>query len=118
MNQFEKVLFLELTCYQLIKVATEQEEYLKAYGLLSEEEKKNHALLHQQIHNAWSYINSPFLNGVNRPLADSIFEYNERVAAIDDRILQLCKDFDITLSETATPTSEKFKGAIREYLGL
>ena len=118
MNQFEKILFLELTCFQLGKVNTSQEEYLKTYQNLSEGEKEIHSELYRQIHNICTYINTPFLHKAKNVKVNSIHDYNEIIAPVDKRIINVCDDFGITLNREITPKSEKYNNAIRKYLGL
>lgn len=113
MDKFEKIVFLEMTNKQFTKLPNS--EYFETYKCLTEKEKDIIDLeISGEIHDIWSYINSPRRKGINNNEINSISEYIKYVKPINPLIQKISSEFGITLKDEI---SEKFKKAIIETLG-
>jgi hypothetical protein len=113
MNYLEKMLFIDLTCYQLGITDTRHPDFIATWDSLSNEEKNQYAKLTNEIHQIWTYINMPLMVDIKKRV-NSVFKYNEIIQPVDKRILTVCSDYEITLNEEFT---EEFKATAKRVLG-
>ena len=113
MNHLEKILFIDLTCHQLGIPDTNHPEFISAWGNLSEHDKAQYTNLTNEIHEIWTYINMPLIVDIEKRV-NSVFEYNEFIHSVDERILTVCSDFGISLKEELT---DEFKATAKRILG-
>lgn len=113
MNNLEKLLFLEFTNKQYSKFPNK--EYFDVYNILSEIEKSEFTMLARELHEIWNYINSPSLkNVIDNSDFKSIKDYSNKFGNVNEKILQIADDFDISLE---TKMDEKFKNKIISLFG-
>lgn len=112
MQALEKMLFLEITSKQFTKLPGE--EYYNTWGLLSEEEKKHFGQLSREVHQVWTHLNSKPIAGVFTKRANTIEEYNVNVQPISAEILNMARDYDLTLQDEIT---DEFKNAYIKIFG-
>lgn len=112
MQALEKMLFLELTNKQFVKMADSQ--YYDTWEKLTEIEKQQFGLFSNKIHQIWTYLNSSSIPGAFNKRAETIEEYNELVEPISPEILSLTRDFGITLKRTM---NTDFKNAYIRIFG-
>lgn len=114
MNNLEKILFLEMTNKQFAKLP--DQTYYDTYKRLSEDESDQFTRLSQELHDIWNFINSePFPGVIDNKGVDTIQDYNDKVAPVNEMIMRISKDFGLTLQEEIT---DDFKNAIIEFFGL
>ena len=112
-NQFEKMVFLELTNKQFSKFPNS--EYYETYKNLKQKEKDLiDTEISNEIHQIWNYINTTKLNDSEYKRVTSISEYNDLINPVSEIVLKISADYNITLKKEL---SEKFLKAIRETLG-
>ena len=113
MNNLEKLLFLEFTNKQYSKFPNK--EYYDVYNILSEIEKSEFTMLAREIREIWNYINSPSIkNVIDNSDCKSIKDYNNKFGNVNEKILQIARDFEINLE---TKMDEKFKNNIISLFG-
>lgn len=113
MNYLEKILFIDLTCYQLGITDTSHPDFIAKLDSFSDEEKNQYAKLTNEIHRIWTYINMPPMVNVKKR-GNSVSEYNETIHPVDKRILTICSDYGITLNEEF---KDEFKATAKRLLG-
>jgi hypothetical protein len=109
MNSLEKFIFLQLTWKQFGNM--NQSEYYKNVAELSEKEEELSVKIGSEIHRIYNYINSNF---AEKPIVNSIQEYDEIVSPVSEIILKVSSDFGLTLKGEV---SEEFKKGILNILG-
>lgn len=114
MDNLEKILFIDLTCKQFDKIDTDHPEFISTWKRLTEKEKTEYSLLTNEIHEIWSYINMPIIIDLGNKRVNSVFEYNELIHPVNNKILKFCRDFEISLKEELT---DNFKKAAKRSLG-
>lgn len=113
MNTFEKIVFLEMTNKQFAKLPNS--EYFESYKKLDENEKDLIDLnISNEIHEIWTWINTKQRKEIHKAEINSIEEYNELIAPVSEIILNVSKEFGITLKNEVT---EQFKNAVTSILG-
>lgn len=111
-NQFEKMVFLELTNKQFSKIPNS--EYYETYQKLNQEEKKLiDTEISNEIHKIWTYINTTKLDDAEHIKITSIKEYNDFINPVNEIILKISNEFNITLKKEL---SKQFIQAIKEFL--
>ena len=88
-----------------------QSEYYKNVAELSEKEEELSVKIGSEIHRIYNYINSNF---AEKPIVNSIQEYDEIVSPVSEIILKVSSDFGLTLKGEV---SEEFKKGILNILG-
>lgn len=118
MENFEKILLMDLVCKQLGEATPNNQEFVSAWQNLSQSEKEEYGILSSEIHEICTYINMPKVIDLKEKRVNSIIEYNERIKPVDERVLTLCKDFDLSLKEELTDEDKKhFKRLLgKDYL--
>ncbi len=113
-NNLEKMIFLEMTNKAFSKLP--DEEYYETYDKLSEAEKTRFFPLVNEIHEIWSHINMPAdIKVFFERKANTILEYHNNVAPVDELILKISNDFNIDLKDVISP---EFAEAIKRLLGI
>lgn len=107
MDNFEKIVFLEMTNKQFSKFP--EQEYFKTYNLLTQEEQIIFSKISAEIHQIWNYINTNQIVGLEKFNIETLEQYNEKVSPISDIILKVSLEFGITLEREI---SEKLKKSI------
>jgi predicted transcriptional regulator len=102
MQKLEKIIFIDLTCLQIGKPVSEHPEFIETWENLSQTEKDEYIKLSAEIHEIWTYINLPKQIVTNLTKVNSVNEYNEQIKPVNNLLLTICKDFDITLKEELT----------------
>lgn len=113
MDNLEKILFIDITCHHFGKPNTNHPNYIETWQRLSENEKATYTKLTNEIHEVWSYVNMPKIIPVKQRV-NSVFEYHELIQPVDERILKVCNDFEISLKEELT---EEFKATAKKIFG-
>lgn len=111
MNQFEKLIFLEITNKQFGSLPNK--EYYETFKSLNEEEEKKFVQLSREIHDIWNYINSPIIAGIKGKEAKSIQEYSA-FFPVSPIVIQICNDFSLDLKKEKTI---KFRNAVINIFG-
>jgi hypothetical protein len=110
MNHLEKFVFLEITWRQFGNL--DFQEHSKTYELLSQNEKDLAVKLSSEIHNIFNYLNSNF---DKNKLVSSIEDYNQLISPVSYIILEVSKDFQLTLKREVSDT---FKNAFCKIFGI
>ena len=113
MDYIEKILFIDLTCHQLGVADTNHPDFITTWEKLSEVEKNQYVNLTNQIHQIWNYVNMSKMINLDKRV-NSVFEYDEFIQPVDERILTVCRDFGITLKEELT---DEFKATAKKIFG-
>jgi predicted transcriptional regulator len=112
MNPFTKMLFLELTNKQFVKMAND--DYYTTWRVLTEQEKQKFGELSREIHQIWTHLNSKSIPELFKKSATTVAEYNELIERISPEILDVVRDFNLTLYNEMDPT---FKEAYIRLFG-
>lgn len=111
MNNFEKIVLMEMCNKQFTKFPNK--EYYDTLEKLSESEKIKFHNLSNEIHDIWNKINGVSPDGSHLNV-NSMEEYDEKINPISKIILQVSKDFEITLKDEP---SEKYRETIIRLFG-
>lgn len=110
----KKVLFIDLTYHQIGKPTTEHPEFISTWENLSQAEKEEYVKLSADIHEIWNYVNLPKPIAAELTQVNSIFEYHQQIKSVNEHLLAICREFDITLKEELT---EDFLKAAKRIMG-
>jgi hypothetical protein len=110
MKNLDKIVFLQMTCKQFSKMPSETADYFNIYKSLTKVEEEEFIKLSKEIHSVWSFINSRTNDHVK-----SVQDYNDKVTPVNSKILQLAKDFNLTLKDDITSET---KDAIIAVFGI
>jgi len=111
-STIEQLLFLELTNKQFVRFP--DTKYYSLWDSLSVPDKAYFAKLTNEIHMIYNYVNSPRMGDMDLSDILSIQDYDQKIEKVTPIILQVAKDYDLTVKNTV---SEQTKNAIRNMFG-
>ena len=84
-SYLEKLVFLEMAKKE--SQNSTNREQIAIFNMLTGCEKKRFGLISKQIYDIWTHINSDSLPNIQKRMATTVEEYNDKVEKIDPLIL-------------------------------